>query len=47
MVELDGDRIVLRRPPVGIGKRLYGIYRGTNLLGDLQAEHRREIDSGR
>lgn len=47
LVELDGDRIVLRRPPVGIGKRLYGIYRGTNLLGDLQAEHRREIDSGR
>lgn len=33
--------------PGGIGERLYGIYRGTDLLDDMRAEHRREIDSGR
>jgi AbrB family looped-hinge helix DNA binding protein len=47
LVEVEGDRIVLRRAPAGIGRRLYGIYRGTDLIGDLQGEHRREIDSGR
>ncbi len=47
LVNVVGDEILLRRAPTGIGKRLYGIYRGTDLLRDLREERRRELEKGR
>jgi AbrB family looped-hinge helix DNA binding protein len=57
-VEADGERVVLRPIPSDNGaaptppereswRALRGCLRGTDALGELQREHRREIERGR
>lgn len=43
VVDTEGDKIVLTPAPKGAGNRLFGKYRGVDLLADLTEEHKREI----
>lgn len=43
IVELEDGKVVLRPVKEGIGNRLYGKYKGLDLLRDLENEHGREI----
>ena len=43
-IEFEGDEIKLRPIKENIPDRLYGKYRGINLLADLEKEHRREVE---
>jgi len=43
-IELEGDEIKLRPIKENIPDRLYGKYRGINLLAHLEKEHRREVE---
>ncbi|MDR7427857.1 MAG: AbrB/MazE/SpoVT family DNA-binding domain-containing protein [Armatimonadota bacterium] len=47
VMEVEGDRIVVRPAPAGRAGELYGRYRGVPLLADLAAEHEREAARGR
>lgn len=42
-VELEGDRILLVPLRETVGAALFGKFKGADLLGDLLAEHRREL----
>lgn len=42
IVEAEGDRIVLRPARRQAGTRLYGRYRGIDLLSELRKERRKE-----
>lgn len=43
-VELEGEKVVLKPLKGSVAGRLYGRFRGTDLLKDLEKEHRREIE---
>lgn len=43
IVELEGDRIILKPVKENIADELYGKYRGVDLLGDLVREHQKEL----
>lgn len=40
-VELDGQKIVLERIKSNLGSEFYGKYRDSDLLSELQEEHKR------
>jgi len=42
-VEVEGDRILLVPLRETVGAALFGRFKGTDLLGDLRAEHQREL----
>jgi len=44
IIELEGDRLILRPVKGDIAQRLYGKYRDLNLLQDLHEEHLREVE---
>jgi len=44
IIELEGDRVILRPVKENIVNRLYGKYKGLGLLKDLAREHRREAE---
>jgi len=41
-IELEGNRIILRPMKGDVARRLYGRYKGLDLLKDLEDEHLRE-----
>lgn len=43
IVELEGNKVILRPVRGDIAQRLFGRYSNLNLLNDLQEEHLREI----
>lgn len=43
IVELEGDRVVLRPVKGKVANRLYGRYKGLGLLEDLTREHQGEV----
>lgn len=47
VIELEGDRLILRPVRGDIAQRLYGRYRELDLLKDLEEEHLREIERER
>ncbi len=47
VVNTQGDRIVLTPAPKSAKHRLFGRYRGVDLVADLGVEHKREIARGR
>ena len=44
IIELEGDRVILRPVRGNLANRLYGKYKGLGLLEDLAKEHRREVE---
>lgn len=42
-VQLQGQRIILESIKPDLGSRLYGKYKGADLLGELEEEHKREL----
>lgn len=46
-VETRGETIVLTPASRDMGRLLFGKHRGLNLLADITAEHRREIEKER
>lgn len=43
IVELEDGKVILKPVKEGVANRLYGKYKGLDLLRDLEKEHRREI----
>jgi len=41
-IELEGNRLILRPMKGDVARRLYGRYKGLDLLKDLEEEHLRE-----
>jgi len=44
IIELEGDRVILRAVKEDVANRLYGRYKGLGLLEDLTREHRGEVE---
>lgn len=44
IVELEEDKVVLRPVKEDIAQRLYGRYRKSDFLEDLEEEHREEVE---
>lgn len=47
IVELEGNKVILKPVQGDIAQRLYGKYRDLDLLKDLEEEHVREIERER
>ena len=44
IIELEGNRVILRPVKENVANRLYGRYKGLGLLKDLAREHRGEVE---
>jgi len=44
IIELEGDRMILRPVKEDVANRLYGKYKGLGLLEELAKEHRAEVE---
>jgi len=44
IIELEGDRVILRPVRGIVANRLYGRYKGLELLEELAKEHRTEVE---
>jgi len=42
-VELEGNKLILKPVKGDIARRLYGKYKGLDLLEDLEEEHQKEV----
>lgn len=43
VINVEGDRIIIQPIKENLADRLYGKYRGVDLLGDLRQEHQQEL----